>query len=525
MYDIIIKNGTIIDGTGKDGFQADLAIDGEKIALIGQIPDSEAKTLAKTLIDANGLVVSPGFIDIHTHTDFQLLVNPRGESKIFQGITTDISGNCGTSVAPLGDEQVKRLQENLRSFGIEVNWKDIAGFYQRLEENKIGLNYASFIGNGTIRAAVIGDENRPASKDEMQAMKNELTKAMDQGALGLSTGLVYTPSLFAKTDEIVDLTKMIKPYEGLYASHIRGEGDTLLEAIQEAITVGEKAEVPVQVSHLKASGKKNWGQAENALKMIDDARSRGLDVASDRYPYLAGSTGLTIFIPIWARAGGVEKLIARLKDDDTRQKIKSEMKAHASSDEKFWDDVLITIDGKTASDWANRRHVAPEEVVCQLLIENEARVGICHFTMCQEDTDLILKHPQVMVGSDASVRAPYGPLSQGVPHPRSYGTFPRIISDYVRDRKLISLSEAIKKMTSKPASKLNLKNRGVIKAGYYADICIFNYEKIADKATYSNPHQYPSGIEYVLVNGQVVVQKGEHSGKLPGKVLRSGDRE
>lgn len=518
VYNIIIKNSTIIDGTGKEGFKADLAIDGEKIAAIGQLSSSEAKLT----IEAEGLIVSPGFIDIHTHTDFQLLVNPKGESKIFQGITTDVSGNCGTSVAPLGNEQFQRLRANLRPYEIEVDWRDLGGFYERLEREKIGLNYASFVGNGTIRAAVMGYESHPANKDEMEAMKNEVAKAMEQGALGLSTGLVYTPSLFADTDEIIELTKTIKPYGygGIYASHIRGEGDTLLAAIQEAITVGQKAEVPVQVSHLKASGKKNWGKAEAALKMIDEARGRGIDVTSDRYPYLAGSTGLTIFIPVWARDGGVEKLISRLKDSETRQRIKYEMKAQALSDERFWDDVLICIDGKTVTDWAKQRNIEPEEVVCQLLIENDARVSICHFTMCQEDTDLILKHPQVMIGSDASARAPYGPLSQDVPHPRSYGTFPRVISDYVRERNLFSLSEAIKKMTSSPASRLNLKDRGVIRTNAYADICIFDYDTISDNATYVRPHQYPSGIEYVIVNGQVVIEKGKHTGRLPGKVLR-----
>lgn len=516
MYDLIIKAGTVIDGTGSTGYKADVAIAGDAIAAIGDIPADSAASE----INAEGKMVCPGFIDIHTHTDFSLLINPQAESKIRQGITTEIGGNCGGSIAPLGKKQVQESQKALKKYDIEVNWRDIGGFFERLEDTKIGINFGTHVGNGTIRAAVVGLDERKATEAEMEKMKAEVAKAMRQGAMGLSTGLIYTPSLYADTDEIVELAKVAAQYKGIYASHIRGEGATLFEAIEEAVIIAERAQISTEIAHFKASGEKSWGKAERALEMIDEARQRGLDVTADRYPYLAGSTGLTYLLPTWIKDGGAKKMVERLKDPEISDKIKVDLNATANAGTDYWNSVLLCTDGSTIAEAAKKRDMEPADFVCQFLIEKKGSVSICHFCMCQEDTNLIIKHPQVMIASDSSAKAPYGELGKGKPHPRGYGTFPRAIQEYARERKLVSLPEMIRKMTSMPADKLGLTRRGRLKEGNYADICILDYENVRDNATYANPHQYPDGIEYVLVNGQTVIEKGEHTGSFPGKVIR-----
>ncbi|MBM3237713.1 D-aminoacylase [Candidatus Poribacteria bacterium] len=515
MYDILIKNGTVIDGTGKDGYSADVGILEEKIVDLGDL--SEAET--KVVIDATGLIVSPGFIDIHTHTDTGLLIEPRAESKIRQGVTTEIGGNCGGSVGPLRGEALSDAQKWMDEHGIVGNRERLGDFLDLLEDRKIGVNYATFVGNGTIRSVVIGAENRPPTAEELSEMKREIAQAMEEGALGLSTGLIYVPSIFADTDEIVELAKVASSYGGYYASHIRGEGATLLTALSEAVEIGRRADIPVQIAHVKASGRNVWGKAGEVLAIIDKARSEGIDVTGDRYPYLAGSTGLKNVLPVWAREGTKEEQLQRLKDNEIKTKIKEYINSHPFNETR-WDEILLCIDGATARNWAQRRNVEPAEMVCQLLIENEMDVSMCTFTMCQEDTEVILSHPFIMVASDSSAKAPYGELSEGKPHPRSYGTFPRALQEYSRERQLFGVSEAVRKMTSMPAQKIGLTGRGVLKEGNYADICIFDYENIKDNATYAEPHQYPAGIEYVLVNGQIAVNNGEHTGVLTGKVLR-----
>lgn len=515
MYDIIIKNGTVIDGTGTDSYSADVGILGEKVVEIGDLSESKAKVV----IDAAGLIVSPGFIDIHTHTDTGLLIEPRAESKIRQGVTTEIGGNCGGSVGPLRGEALNEAQKWMDKHGVAGNRESLGGFLDLLEDREIGVNYATFVGNGTIRSAVMGAENRPPTAEELVEMKREVAQAMEEGALGLSTGLIYTPSMFADTDEIVELAKVAASYGGYYASHIRGESGTLFTALSEAVEIGKRADIPVEIAHVKASGRNVWGKAEEALAIIDKARSEGVDVTGDRYPYLAGSTGLKNVMPVWAREGTKEEQLQRLEDDETRRKIKEYINSHPFNDTR-WDEILICIDGATARDWAQRCDVEPAEMVCQLLIENDMDVAMCTFTMSQEDTDVILSHPFIMVASDSSAKAPYGELSEGKPHPRTYGTFPRVLQEYSRERRLFGVSEAVRKMTSMPAQKIGLTNRGVLKEGNYADICIFDYANVKDNATYAEPHQYPSGIEYVLVNGQIAVNKDEHTGALAGKVLR-----
>ncbi len=516
MYDLVIRGGTVVDGTGAAGYTADIAIAGDTIAAIGEIP-AEA---AGSEININGKIVCPGFIDIHTHTDFSLLVNPQAESKIRQGVTTEIGGNCGGSIAPVRENTLKRAQKSLKKYDIDVDWRDMGEFFGKLEDTKIGINYATFVGNGTVRSIVVGLDERSATEAEIGKMKDEVARAMRQGAMGLSTGLIYTPSLYADTDEIIELAKVAAQYNGIYASHIRGEGETLFDAIQEAATIGEQAQICVQIAHFKASGQKNWGKAKRALEMLDEARDRGIDVTADRYPYLAGSTGLTFLLPTWIKDGGTGKMVERLKDPQISDKIKAYLKTRAKETQDYWSKIILCTDGSTIAEAAKKRDMDPVDFVCQFLIEKNGTVSICHFSMCYEDTDLILKHPQVMIASDSSAKAPYGELGKGNPHPRGYGTFPRAIQEFVRERKVVDLPEMIRKMTSMPAIRLGLTRRGQIKKGNYADICVLDYENVRDNATYAQPHQYPDGIEYVLVNGKVVIDKGEHTGEFPGKVIK-----
>lgn len=516
MYDVIIRAGTVIDGSGSNGYRADVAVVGNTIAAIGEVPVDAAGSE----INAHGKMVCPGFIDIHTHTDTSLLISPRAESKIHQGVTTEIGGNCGSSIAPIAENLRQKTQKDLDKYGIQVDWRDMDEFLGRLEASEIGINYGTFVGNGTVRGAVIGLDERRPTDIEVKNMKAEVGRAMRQGALGLSTGLIYTPSIYADTDEIAELAEVAARNNGIYASHIRGEGGTLFKAIQEAVTIGERAQISVQIAHLKARGQKSWGKAKCALKMLDEARERGVDVTADRYPYLAGSTGLANILPIWVKDGGTEEMVKRLRDPEVCARVRAYFDSASEETEDFWSKIVLCTDGSTIKESAEMRNMQPSDFVCQFLIEKNGHVIICEFSMCQEDTNLIIKHPQVMIASDGSAKAPYGELGKGKPHPRSYGTFPRAIQEYARERKLVSLPEMIRKMTSMPADKLGLTRRGRLKEGNYADICIFYYENVRDNATYVQPHQYPDGIEYILVNGQVVIENGEHTGKLPGKVIR-----
>ncbi len=509
MYDIIIRNGTIVDGTGTSEAKKDIAIIGNKISNIGHI---EAKSLRT--IDAEGLVVTPGFIDIHSHTDIGLLVNPLAESKIRQGITTEIGGNCGGSVAPLEGEYFNQLLKWGKENDIKIKWRTIKEFFDTLEENNIALNYGTFVGHGTIRSNIMGNDNKIPSRSELLEMENDLSQSMQDGAFGLSTGLTYSPGCFAHREEIVELCEVVKKYNGIYATHIRSEGKNLLSSIDEALNIGKKAQVALQISHLKATRKENWWKMKKALKKIEYAKQKGVDVLFDCYPYTASNTSLLSFFP--------ETSLSFFKENEYREKIKKKLKIN-------WENMLLStigseryqnFEGKTILEGANELNQNPFDFACDLLYDANGAVNVTHFCMSQENVDGLVTHPLAMVVTDSSLRAPYGKLAKGKPHPRSYGTFPRIIRDYVRERKLLSLTEAVRKMTGMPALRLGLLNRGVIREGAFADIVIFNLEKIEDKATYANPHQYPIGIDYVLVNGQIVLEKSKHTGALPGRVLR-----
>ncbi len=529
--DLVIKNGRIIDGTGNPWFKGDVGIANGRIVKIGTLRAEESTRV----VDARGFVVAPGFIDMHSHSDFSPLINPRTESKVRQGITTEVTGNCGISAAPLNDflkEEITKTTPILEEAGLKLDWSTMKEYLCRLDEKKMAINIVSLVGHGNVRAMVMKYDVRSPTKKELEEMRKVLAKALEEGAFGLSSGLIYPPGCYANTKELIELCKVVARYDGLYSSHIRGEGERLIDSVKEAIKIGEKAGVPVEISHHKAGGKASWGKVKRTLKMMERAREKGIEVTCDVYPYLAGSFGLDAMLPPNAYEGGVERLVERLKDEKTRQRLRREMTEGIegwSSPLKAggWDTTMIAyceghpeFEGKTISEITQQKKLDPFDFVFNLLIEEKASVAVIRFLMHEKDMLMVLKHPVSMIGSDSSARAPYGVLGKGKPHPRSYGTFPRVLGRYVREEKVVTLENAVRKMTSLPAQKLKLRDRGLIREGMWADITIFNPKNVIDTATYSEPHQYPIGIEYVIVNGEVVIDNGEHTGELPGQALR-----
>lgn len=520
--DLLIKNGHIIDGTGKNEFPADIGIrDGKNVAIENYGILKEDSSIK--IIDAKNLKVTPGFIDIHSHTDSGLFINPNAESKIRQGVTTEVSGQDGSSVAPrknnFDDDEYKVDQKS---------WSTFPEFFKLLEENKTAVNFVTFVGQGTLRGYVVGEDDRVATSEEIEQMKKLAMEALDQGAFGISSGLEYTPGSFARTEEISELCKVMKNRGGVYATHMRNEADTVLEAITEAIQIGKTAGVPVNISHLKLQGKANWNKIDQAFALIEDANSNGHRVTFDRYPYTAFSTGLSNLFPLWSRDGGKERFLERLQNKNDLIEIKKYVLDKVSSLSN-WDAVLIAgvkkeinknYEGKTIQQIISQTNEDPFEFTRNLLIDENGSVSMCGFGMSEENTSRILSHPLCIVASDASARATYGKLSEGSPHPRSYGTFPRFLSRYVRQDNIIALPEAIRKITSFPAETLGISYRGVIAKGKMADVVCFDYENIIDKSDYVNPHQYSKGVQYVVVNGELVIDKSEHTGKLPGQILR-----
>ncbi len=523
-FDLIIKNGLIIDGDGGDGYRADLGLRGDLIAAIGTLREKSAYRT----IDAEGLVVAPGFIDIHSHSEDTLLVNPRAESKIRQGVTTEIVGQDGLSVAPLTAEMQSELNERyLSSNGLRVDWSDFQGYFQRLVQTGIGINVGTMVGQGTLRECVIGRDDRPASYADYDRMKQLARISFQQGALGISSGLEYTPGAFASSDELIELCQVMDSFTGLYATHMRSEDNYLLEALDEAIAVARGANVALHIAHLKCMGERNWRKLSDVFEKIAEARRRGVSITFDRYPYTAYNSSLSSLLPVWAREGDIKKMTERLNHSEERTKIRKETLQKIEMIGS-WEAVLISsveleknrrLLGKRVSEIVGDNGVDPFDFVCKLILEESNGVGICGFAMSEENTARILAHPLCMVASDAAARAPYGALNHSNPHPRTYGTFPRVLGKYVREDYLLSLPAAIRKMTAMPANRLGLKKRGRIAPDFFADLIIFDSAKIRDTATYTNPHSYPEGIAYVLVNGKVVVEANEHTGKLPGMIL------
>ncbi len=524
-FDIVIKSGRVFDGLGKDAVEADIGIKHGLIEEIGEISASRGKDV----IDAKNMTVCPGFIDVHTHTDIQLLVNPKAESSIRQGITTLISGNCGDSPFPVAEEIWEESKQNLKEiYQLELTWKDINGFFSRLEEKGLALNYATLVGQGSIRGAAVGFNDRPPKPEELEKMKRMVAENIVNGAVGLSTGLEYAPGSYAQPEEIAELVKVVARYGGVYATHMRDEGDRLLESLDETISVARKTGVSLQISHLKVAYPRNWPKIDPALAKIEEAEKEGISLFCDRYPYIAGSTGLSFYFPLWARQGTTEEFLARLKDPN----LEGQLRAHLAEQEKklgSWDKVVISsvvtegnkrFEGKSILEGAKETGKSPYEFMRDVLVEERNRVGMVIFMMKEENLKRILAHPLVGIGTDGSAVAPYGLLGRGKPHPRHYGTFPRVLGKYIREEKIIPPKEMLQKMTSLPAKKFGFERRGIIERGCFADIVLFDEERVADKATWADPHQYPAGIEFVLVNGVVVIREGEHTGKLPGKILK-----
>ena len=535
QFDVLIKNGCVIDGAGNPWFKADIAINAGRIVTIEQSLTSEAKLT----IDANRLVVSPGFIDIHSHSDWPLLINPQAESKIRQGVTLEVTGNCGDSAAPLKGKALEMAQKNAEDYGIDLQWSSLPEYMALLEKQGVALNVATLVGHSTVRACAMGYERRAPVKEELDEMKALVARSMEEGAFGMSTGLVYPPGCYAKTDELVDLSKVVAKHGGFYASHVRSQNELMFDSVAEVIQIGEMAALPVQISH-EIPAPPVWGQEERLLKMSEEARQRGIDVTCDVLVYLRGETNLKQLVPDWAHSGGDNKLIERLKDPEIREKIKRETMekgAAAGGSAKraliqlgLWDKIWLSecpvnvdLCGKNFIEIAKIRTVEdPFDAVFDLLIEENAMGSIMGEDKLQTDIDYALNHPTSMVGSDGSALAPYGVLGRGKVNPRSYGTFPTVLARYVRERKVITLETAIRKMTSFPAQRLGLKDRGLLRPGMWADIVVFDQNRILDTASYDSPYQYPQGISHVLVNGRLVIEHGNHTGVLPGKILRKG---
>jgi N-acyl-D-amino-acid deacylase len=526
MLDILIQNGEVVDGSGEARYSADVGVKDGRITEIGRLESARAETV----LDATGCMVTPGFVDMHSHTDFTLPILPTADSLIHQGITTAVVGQCGSSPAPLLPETRKLVVEMADSEDMPLPWDEWASFGSYLDylaRIGISINVAPLVGQGMIRAAVMGYSAEAPSEAQVARMQAEVVQAMDEGAIGVSTGLIYAPSSYASTEELIAITQPVGERGGFYFSHIRGEGDTLLDAVAEAIRIGRETAASVQISHFKAVGRRNWDLSTAALALIGQAQAEGLDVTADLYPYLASSTGLSSKLPAWAREGGKEAILSRLADSQTRQRMSADMQPLGHAPAVGWENIFISrsprnrrYEGRSVAELAAEASVSVHDWIFDTLLEAELEVSMVSFGMSEDNRKRELRDPVMMIGTDGSALAPEGPLSSGKPHPRSYGTFPRVLGHYVREQGVISMEQAIWKMCGFPAKKLRWTDRGLVKRGYRADLVVLDPETVMDRATYKAPHQYPVGIHDVMVNGQVVIHNGVHTQARPGIVLR-----
>lgn len=528
-FDVLIRNGTVVDGTGKPRYSADVGISTGRIEAIGSLPDAEAERT----VDASGHVVAPGFIDMHSHSDRSLLDDPGGESKIHQGVTTEVVGNCASSPYPMKPGLQDTLDRSHAS-DLEWDWTDLDGWANRLEAGGISLNVAPQVGHSAIRIVAGVTENRPPSADELREMQRLAAESVEQGAFSLTTGLTLPPSSYATTDELVALMNAVSSYEGVfYASHARLWSGQHVKAVEECVEIGKRSGVPAQYSHMAIIDPRAYGEGPLMVDVIDRARSDGVDATYDMYPYTAAGTHLQQLIPEWVQEGGVDEMLRRLRDPATRRRATEETaKGYFKGLPFEWDKLVIayvnteanaSIVGKSIADIAEERSMSGEETMLALIDEEDNNVGVVAHNRVESDVRFFMAHPQAMIGSDGTAISPTGIYAGDRPHPRYYGTYPRILGRYVRERPaVLTLEEAIHKMTGLPARRMGFSDRGTISEGHVADLAVFDPDTVIDRATFEDPHQYPAGMPHVMVAGELVVVDGKHTGARPGKVLRRG---
>lgn len=528
-FSCVIKNGTLYDGTGGPPRQADVGIRGDRIVAVGKLTDARAENT----IDAKGMAVAPGFINMLSWSTESLLVDGRSQSEIRQGVTTEIMGE-GWSMGPVNDRMKARILQEQGDVKFEIKWNTLAEYLRHLEQRGVSPNVASFLGATTVREFVIGLENKPPTPEQLDQMRALVRSAMEEGALGLGSSLIYAPAFYATTEELIELCKVAAQYQGKYISHMRSEGNRLTEAVGELIRISREAGIPAEIYHIKAAGEKNWPKMEGVLAMVEKARAEGLKITADMYNYPAAGTGLNAAMPPWALEGGYEALFARLKDPALREKLAAEMRTPSDEWENlylsagsadrlllvgFKSEKLKPLTGKTLAEVARDRGKDPVETIMDLVLEDRSRVDTVYFLMSEENLKQQMKKSWVSFGSDEASQAPEGPFLKSNPHPRAYGNFARLLGKYVREEKVLSLAEAVRRLSGLPASNLGLDGRGLVKEGMFADVVVFDPKTIADRATFAEPHQYAVGMKHVLVNGVAVLKDGEHTGATPGRAL------